>query len=77
MQSGASFWTNFKVNYCKFLTFLTEETNKGFSSLDLGGGSIVLPHHIFCWGAKAPPPAPQHLASGGLLSHAKHTVGSK
>ena len=29
MQFGASFWINVKVNYCIFLTFLTEETNKG------------------------------------------------
>ena len=40
MQFGATFWANFKENYCKFLTFFIQETNKGFLALDLGGSIL-------------------------------------
>ena len=40
MQLGASFWTNFKENYCNFLIYIYiyKRDIKGFSSLESGEG---------------------------------------
>lgn len=60
MQFGATNWANFKEHYCKFLSVFTQETSKGFLSLD--GGSIPLPHHIFhAMGAKPQPLIPMSM----------------
>ena len=53
MQFGAIFWTNFKENYCKFLTFLREETKKGFWPWVLGAEAYFSPR-IFDGGLQPP-----------------------